>query len=100
MTVDNFADTCMPEALSGCNLDGIKQFILNDINVDEKFEKHMYALFDTMIDPDSRRYLSEDYTFCRLWQQMGGEVFLDPRTGLNHVGHYTFRGNIRKLITG
>ena len=72
----------------------------NDINVDEKFEKHMYALFDTMIDPDSRRYLSEDYTFCRLWQNMGGEVYLDPRTALNHVGHYTFRGNIRKLITG
>jgi len=72
----------------------------NDINVDKKFEKHMYALFDTMIDPDSRRYLSEDYTFCRLWQNMGGEVFLDPRTALNHVGHYTFRGNIRKLITG
>jgi hypothetical protein len=71
-----------------------------DINVDKKFEKHMYALFDTMIDPDSRRYLSEDYTFCRLWQNMGGEVFLDPRTALNHVGHYTFRGNIRKLITG
>tara|TARA_B100000902_G_scaffold34893_1_gene42016 strand:- start:91621 stop:92562 length:942 start_codon:yes stop_codon:yes gene_type:complete len=72
----------------------------NDINVDQKFEQHMYALFDTMIDPESRRYLSEDYTFCRRWQQMGGEVFLDPRTGLNHVGHYTFRGNIRKLITG
>tara|TARA_B100002019_G_scaffold288871_1_gene303357 strand:+ start:4879 stop:5817 length:939 start_codon:yes stop_codon:yes gene_type:complete len=72
----------------------------NDINVDQKFEKHMYALFDTMIDPESRRYLSEDYTFCRLWQNMGGEVYLDPRTALNHVGHYTFRGNIRKLITG
>lgn len=72
----------------------------NDINVDKKFEKHMYALFDTMIDPESRRYLSEDYTFCRLWQNMGGEVYLDPRTALNHVGHYTFRGNIRKLITG
>lgn len=72
----------------------------NDINVDKKYEKHMYALFDTMIDPESRRYLSEDYTFCRLWQNMGGEVYLDPRTALNHVGHYTFRGNIRKLITG
>jgi hypothetical protein len=58
----------------------------------------MYALFDTMIDPVSRRYLSEDYTFCRLWQMMGGDVFLDPRTGLNHVGHYTFKGNIRKLF--
>jgi len=73
---------------------------VNDINVDNKFEPFMYALFDTMIDPDSRRYLSEDYTFCRLWQQMGGDVWLDPRTALNHVGHYVFRGNIRKLFTG
>ena len=61
----------------------------NDINVDQKFEKHMYALFDTMIDPESRRYLSEDYTSRRLWQQMGGEVYLDPEQHLTHVGHYT-----------
>lgn len=73
---------------------------VNDINVDSKFEPFMYALFDTMIDPESRRYLSEDYMFCRLWQNMGGDVYLDPRTALNHVGHYTFRGNIRKLFTG
>jgi hypothetical protein len=73
---------------------------VNDINVDMKFEPFMYALFDCIIDPDSRRYLSEDYTFCRRWQEMGGDVWLDPRTALNHVGHYTFRGNIRKLFTG
>lgn len=72
---------------------------VNDINVDPKYEPFMYSLFDTMIDPESRRYLSEDYTFCRLWQQLGGDVFLDPRTALNHVGHYTFRGNIRKLFS-
>ena len=73
---------------------------VNDINVDQKFEPFMYALFDTMIDPESRRYLSEDYMFCRTWQNMGGTIYLDPRTALNHVGHYTFRGNIRKLFTG
>ena len=73
---------------------------VNDINVDNKFEPFMYSLFDCIIDPESRRYLSEDYTFCRRWQDMGGDVFLDPRTALNHVGHYTFRGNIRKLFTG
>tara|TARA_R110001592_G_scaffold1805_7_gene10803 strand:+ start:1464 stop:2396 length:933 start_codon:yes stop_codon:yes gene_type:complete len=73
---------------------------VNDINVDQKFEPFMYALFDTIIDPESRRYLSEDYMFCRTWQNMGGTVYLDPRTALNHVGHYTFRGNIRKLFTG
>ena len=72
---------------------------VNDINVDQKFEPFMYALFDCIIDPESRRYLSEDYTFCRRWQDMGGEVYLDPRTALNHVGHYTFRGNIRKLFS-
>lgn len=72
----------------------------NDLNVDAKFEPFMYALFDTMIDPESKRYLSEDYTFCRRWQQLGGDIYLDPRTALNHVGHYTFRGNIRKLFTG
>ena len=72
---------------------------VNDINVDKKFEKYMYSLFDCIIDPESRRYLSEDYTFCRRWQEMGGDVYLDPRTALNHVGHYTFRGNIRKLFT-
>ena len=73
---------------------------VNDINVDQKSEPFMYSLFDCIIDPESRRYLSEDYTFCRRWQEMGGEVWLDPRTALNHVGHYTFRGNIRKLFTG
>lgn len=72
----------------------------NDINVDAKFEQYMYALFDCIIDPETRRYLSEDYTFCRRWQEMGGDVWLDPRTALNHIGHYTFRGNIRKLLTG
>lgn len=72
---------------------------VNDINVDMKFEPYMYSLFDTMIDPETRRYLSEDYTFCRLWQNLGGDVWLDPRTALNHVGHYTFRGNIRKLFS-
>ena len=72
----------------------------NDLNIDSKFEPFMYALFDCIIDPESRRYLSEDYTFCRRWQQIGGDIWLDPRVALNHVGHYTFRGNVRKMLTG
>ena len=72
----------------------------NDLNIDNKFEPFMYALFDCIIDPVSKRYLSEDYTFCRRWQAIGGEIWLDPRVALNHVGHYTFRGNVRKMLTG
>ena len=35
------------------------------------------AIFDCMIDPENRRYLSEDYSFCRLWQKIGGKIYAD-----------------------
>ena len=50
------------------------------------------AVFDCMIDPDSRRYLSEDYAFCRRWQQCGGRIFADINTTLGHVGNLLFSG--------
>lgn len=70
----------------------------NDSNIDPKLNKHCYALFDTILDPDDNRYLSEDYTFCRRWQKLGGEIWLDLNTKLNHVGSYTFEGDVSKLI--
>lgn len=50
----------------------------------------VYALFDTVIDDG--RYLSEDYTFCRRWQNMGGKIYLDAMTVLNHYGSVRFDG--------
>lgn len=59
------------------------------------------ALFDCMIDPISRRYLSEDYAFCRRWQKMGGKIHGDVNTVLGHVGNLTFGGNMgtRKIYS-
>ena len=54
---------------------------------------HLYALFDCMIDPDTGVYLSEDYAFCRRWRAIGGEIWLDLNSKLNHSGSYTYRGN-------
>jgi GT2 family glycosyltransferase len=51
-----------------------------------------YAFFDGSIDEDSKRYLSEDYTFCRRWQKIGGKIWTDPEIVLNHVGTHVFRG--------
>ena len=73
----------------------------NDSNIDGKLQKYCYAFFDTMIDNDENgdsRYLSEDYTFCRLWQKLGGEIWMDPNTKLNHVGSYTFEGNLSNIL--
>lgn len=48
------------------------------------------ALFDCMIEPTTRRYLSEDYAFCRRWQQLGGKVWMDLACTLGHVGVVSF----------
>jgi len=56
-----------------------------------KDERRRFALFDTMIDEDGR-YLSEDYTFCRRWQKLGGKVYLAVNILLNHTGTFTFKG--------
>ena len=56
------------------------------------------AVFDCMIDPDTRRYLSEDYAFCRRWQQMGGKIFADVMTVLGHVGNIRFHGVLEERI--
>ena len=50
------------------------------------------AVFDCMIDPESRRYLSEDYAFCRRWQQCDGKIYADINTTLGHVGNLPFGG--------
>lgn len=72
----------------------------NDVNINnEQINEHFYALFDTMIDPIDRRYLSEDYTFCRRWQALGGDIWLDPSISLNHYGHFCFQGNPNAIIS-
>jgi len=70
----------------------------NDLNLDKEFEKWTYLFFDCMHEPETKRYLSEDYAFCRRWQKIGGEVWLDPIISLDHVGHYTFNGNVGALL--
>lgn len=71
----------------------------NDVAINNSgLSDHFYAIFDTMIDPIDRRYLSEDYTFCRRWQEIGGDIWLDPSISLNHYGHFCFQGNPQAII--
>lgn len=54
---------------------------------------NLFSLFDCMIDPETRTYLSEDYTFCHRWRRIGGKIWLDTRSRLKHVGSYEFQGS-------
>jgi len=72
---------------------------MNDVQMGGvDLKDNFYALFDTMIDPIDRRYLSEDYTFCRRWQDVGGDIWLDPSISLNHYGSFCFQGNPEMII--
>ncbi len=55
--------------------------------------ENLYALFDSMIDPDTGAYLSEDFAFCRRWRALGGDIWLDRESRLTHVGADRFRGD-------
>ncbi|MFT9324809.1 MAG: hypothetical protein ABF537_11805, partial [Acetobacter sp.] len=50
------------------------------------------ALFDGSIDPETGTYQSEDFTFCRRWREIGGEVWLDTSINLTHAGRAAFHG--------
>lgn len=52
------------------------------------------AVFDCMIDPVTRRYLSEDYAFCRRWQMCGGKIYADIFNVLGHIGNLPFNSNM------
>lgn len=59
---------------------------------------YFYALFDCIIDPVSRRYLSEDYAFCKRWLEMDGEIWVDLSCNLSHAGTMDFAGSLLKSL--
>ena len=63
----------------------------------EAERQYEYALFDCLIDTDGR-YLSEDFAFSRLWQRIGGRVWMDPDIKLIHHGHYAYSASVQNLF--
>lgn len=59
--------------------------------------RYIHAYFETVIDPDSERYLSEDYMFAQYWRAIGGQVWLCPWMKTTHVGTFGFPGDMRAI---
>ena len=59
--------------------------------------REIHAYFDCEIEPDSKRYLSEDYYFCKYARKAGMKVWLAPFIQLKHNGYYTFGGSVGAL---
>lgn len=66
-------------------------------NFDGTREIHMF--FDCVIDPVSKRYLSEDYMFCQYTRNAGMKVWICPWMQLTHTGSYIFGGSLAALAS-
>lgn len=51
----------------------------------------LWAIFDTGVVDGV--YQSEDYMFCHLWQQLGGQVFVYAPARFRHWGEHGFEGS-------
>ena len=56
--------------------------------------RNRFALFECMIDRADGTYLSEDFAFCRRWTDIGGEIWADLDSRLDHVGPSVFHDDV------
>ncbi|WP_244163911.1 hypothetical protein [Caballeronia sordidicola] len=63
-----------------------------------KMARFHYTFFDTMIDPESGIYLSEDYAFCRRIAQIGITPAIDAHSNLTHQGTAIFKGDFNRSL--
>jgi hypothetical protein len=59
--------------------------------------REITAFFDTIIDPKTKRYLSEDYMFSQYAREAGLKIWMCPWMQLKHVGSYTFGGSLSAM---
>jgi hypothetical protein len=66
----------------------------NVMNMSERGspDQRIAEFFSTRIEPATGNLLSEDYFFCDLWRQLGGQIWAAPWMRLSHLGTYVFEG--------
>jgi len=87
------------ETLERLKEDHPEILVMNDIPGSRDVVKTYPVLFDTSIDPDSNRYLSEDYHFCRLVQKHGMDVYVDITAVTSHTGSLQYEGDLSDRMT-
>lgn len=61
--------------------------------------REIMMYFQAEVDPDTKRYLSEDYWFCQKAQKIGLKTWFCPWMKMQHVGTYIFGGSLADLAS-
>jgi hypothetical protein len=60
---------------------------------------NFYGFFDTLIHPETKRYLSEDFAFCYRCKKAGIEIWADTTADLTHTGIFHFPDSYRTTLS-
>ena len=71
----------------------------DDIGLSDIENNNQYDFFNCTIDSNGR-YLTEDWSFCRKWRELGGEIWADTTVALAHVGYYRFQPDMGAIKIG
>jgi hypothetical protein len=70
------------------------------INGKETKKENFYNLFDTLHDPETKRYFGEDFGFCQRWTDIGGKVYVYVMDHISHIGDHEYCGRFYDMLTG
>lgn len=69
------------------------------IGLSNEENSNQYDFFNCTIDSQGR-YLTEDWSFCRRWRELGGQIWADTTIALAHVGYYRFQPDMGAIKIG
>lgn len=53
---------------------------------------HLWNFFDCIHDPETKTYLGEDFSFCKLWKDIGGKCYAFIDDPIMHIGEHQYTG--------
>ena len=57
-------------------------------------DEYNYNFFDTIHDPETKKYYGEDFGFCKKWTAIGGKCYCYVSDDITHVGEYAYNGKL------
>jgi hypothetical protein len=67
----------------------VQKTVINGEYVDRP---NLWNFFDTIHDPVSKTYMGEDFSFCKLWKDIGGKCHAFIDDPIVHIGEHSYEG--------
>ncbi len=70
----------------------VQKTVINGKYVDRP---NLWNFFDCIHDPETKTYMGEDFSFCKLWKDIGGKCYVYVNDPIIHVGEHQYEGCFR-----